>query len=319
MASATLPAHVLAIVKRELSIGASAALVSLTNERKNIALSIREMRFEDKSFADLRFTIPRNAKGPQDIPITLIYVNERTICEDICDKLREYAPPDSKEHTIAYYHALVGQKQKRFLEERLREGEVRILVCTDAVGMVSILKRETNADYSPFLIKGCDLRNIKRVVLWDLPRTFSSLVQRAGRAARDMSIFGEAITIVRKSTRKEKLTSPDVSKLQSQIDNADEGVHTIEFDDEDRMEIENVVEANDQEIRHVDEGGSRVERISEGEREEAVEGPNGPNSRKRAKSSNERLEDAYLTLYANTSSCLRKVWNKYFDNEKKGE
>lgn len=134
-----------------------------------------------------------------------------------------------------------------------------------------------------------------------------------------MSSIGEAIVIVRKSTTKEKLTSPEVSKLQSQIECEDDEPLTIEFDGEDRMEIENAVEANDQEIRHVDEGGSRVERIGEGEREEAVEGPDGPNSRKRAKPRNERLEDAYLTLYANISSCLRKVWNKYFENQRKGE
>lgn len=140
MASATLPAHVLDIVKKELNIGVGAALIALTNERKNIVLSTRKMQYEEGSFADLRFTIPRDAKGPQDIPITLIYVNKRPTCEDICDKLKEYAPPNSNKHTIAYYHALVGQKEKRSIEERLCKGEVRILVCTDAIGMVSILK-----------------------------------------------------------------------------------------------------------------------------------------------------------------------------------
>lgn len=89
------------------------------------------MQFDEVSFADLRFTIPRGAKGPQDIPITLIYVNKRPICEDICDKLKEYAPPGSNEHTISYYHSLLGNGRKRSLEERLRKGEVRILVCTD--------------------------------------------------------------------------------------------------------------------------------------------------------------------------------------------
>lgn len=140
VASATLPAHVLDIVRKELNLDARATVISLTNERKNIVLSTRKMQYDEGSFADLRFTIPLDAKGPQDIPITLIYVNERTICEDICDKLKEYAPPGSNKHTIAYYHSLLGNDRKRSLEERLRKGEVRILVCTDAVGMVSILK-----------------------------------------------------------------------------------------------------------------------------------------------------------------------------------
>ena len=37
---------------------------------------------------------------------------------------------------IAFYHAKIGEKRKRELEEKLKKGEIRILVCTDAVGMV---------------------------------------------------------------------------------------------------------------------------------------------------------------------------------------
>lgn len=155
--------------------------------------------------------------------------------------------------------------------------------------------------------------------MWDLPPTFCSLVQRAGRAARDLSRVGEAILIVRKSTRNKKLSEPDVSKLQAQIENEDEGSHTIDFDDADRMEIENVAQVSDQEINHVQDGESRTETIDEGEREEAVKGAIGPKPRKKIKTRDERLEEAYLTLYANTSSCLRKVWDKYFDNQKKRE
>lgn len=134
-----------------------------------------------------------------------------------------------------------------------------------------------------------------------------------------MSTFGEAIVIYRKSSEKAALDSPAVSKLQSLIDSGDKESHTIEFPGEDRMEIENVVEAIDQETSHVADGGSRDERINEGEREEAVAGPGGPNPRKRVKTRNEQLEEAYLLLYAITPSCLRRVWDLYFDNKKKGE
>lgn len=288
--------------------------MSLTNERGNIALSVRVMKFEEVTKADLRFIIPRDAMGPQDIPITLIYSEGRNTCETIRDQLMEYLPPGSPVNTLAFYHALIGHKRKRSLEESLRKGEGRFLICTDAVGMVSILKRETSKNHSHCINKGCDFRNIERVILWDLPCTFNSLVQRAGRAARDLSRVGEAILSVRASTRKEGVTAPDISKLQSEILNNNGGSHTIESDEEDRMEIEDVVDTGDQQIRNGDDCGSRVEHIDEGEREEAVD---GPNTCKKAKSKAERLELAYLTLYANMSSCLRKVWNKYFDNAKK--
>lgn len=95
------------------------------------------MKYDEGSKGDLRFTIPRNARGPEDIPITLIYANDRGICEEIYDQLKHFSPLGFPANTIVYYHAKIGQKRKRNLEEGLRKGKVRIMICTDAVGMVS--------------------------------------------------------------------------------------------------------------------------------------------------------------------------------------
>ena len=83
------------------------------------------------------------------------------------------------------------------------------------------------------------------------------------------------------------------------------------------MDMENVVETTGHEIRHLDEGAMRVERSDENEGE--IEGNGLPKKRKRVKTAVEKRESAYLTLYANTKSCLRKVWDLYFKNDKKSE
>ena len=168
-------------------------------------------------------------------------------------------------------------------------------------------------------IKGCDLRNIERVILWDLPPTFCSLVQRIGRAARDLSKQGEAILLVRKGVRKAGLSSTEVQSLQTQINGEEEALN---MDDEEldrirRMEMENVVEGSGHEIRHLDEGGMRVE--EGGENEEVMDGSDAPKSHKKTKTPIEIHESSFLTLYANTSVCLRKIWNAYFNNEKKSK
>jgi len=109
----------------------------MSNDRPNIALSCRAMRYSAESKADLRFLIPQNATSAENIEPTLVYCNERTTTEDVCDSLREFATEAGlPQDCIAFYHAKVGTKRKRELEELLREGKVRILVCTDAVGMV---------------------------------------------------------------------------------------------------------------------------------------------------------------------------------------
>ena len=81
--------------------------------------------------------------------------------------------------------------------------------------------------------------------------------------------------------------------------------------------MENVVETTGHEIRHLNEGAMRIERG--GENDGVIEGNDARNKRKKAKTGIERQECSFLTLYANTDVCLRKVWNAYFGNDKKGE
>ena len=113
-------------------------MVQMTNTRPNVALSCRTMCHSDESKADLRFLIPKGASTPEDIEISLVYCNQRITCEDAVDRLRQWARDEGiPESCIAFYHAKIGAKRKRELEELLRRGEIRILVCTDAVGMVN--------------------------------------------------------------------------------------------------------------------------------------------------------------------------------------
>lgn len=138
VASATLPSFVLIDIKAKLRINKDVVTVSLTNARPNIALSTRVMKHPDNTKGDLRFTIPDGATTATDIPIQLIYCNSRTVTEDVADAIRDFLPTSIPRDCVAFYHAKIGRQQKRDLEEKLRKGEVRILVCTDAVGMVSL-------------------------------------------------------------------------------------------------------------------------------------------------------------------------------------
>lgn len=137
IASATLPEHILDNIRTKLQLSANAKVVRMTNARPNVALSVRSMKHPQDAFADLRFLIPVGATRAEQIDITLVYCNQRIHCEDAVDRLRFWAQEEGIDPScIAFYHAKLGEKRKRELEERLRRGEIRILVCTDAVGMV---------------------------------------------------------------------------------------------------------------------------------------------------------------------------------------
>ena len=142
IASATLPDHIMDDIRSKLKLSANAVTVAVTNARPNVALSVRGMKHSIKSKADLRFLIPDDAVFATDIPITLVYCNSRTVVKDIADVVRQWLPPgvigrEACHDCVAFYHAKIGEKRKRELEEKLRRGEVRILICTDAVRMVS--------------------------------------------------------------------------------------------------------------------------------------------------------------------------------------
>lgn len=138
IASATLPEHVLDDIRRKLRLAKNVKMIQLNNSRPNVALSVRVMKHSNESKGDLRFLIPPEAKQPSQVPVTLVYCNQRSTTEDAADRAKDWAEEQGlPTDCIAFYHALVGDKRKREIEELLRAGNIRVLFCTDALGMVS--------------------------------------------------------------------------------------------------------------------------------------------------------------------------------------
>ena len=137
VASATLPEHILDDIQAKLQLSPNVKMFRISNTRPNVALSCRRMYHPDDTEADLRSLIPPGARTPEDIDITLIYCNQRTVTEDITDQMRVWLTAEGiSTACVGFYHAKVGEKRKRELEELFQRGIIRILICTDAVGMV---------------------------------------------------------------------------------------------------------------------------------------------------------------------------------------
>lgn len=139
IASATLPEHVLDDIRSKLRLAHDVKVIRVTNARPNVALSVRTMKYSNESKADLRFLIPVTASNAEDIPMTIVYCNERTTTEDCNDRLQDWAEEQGiTKESIGFYHALVGEKRKREIEDSLKDGKIRILFATEALGMVSV-------------------------------------------------------------------------------------------------------------------------------------------------------------------------------------
>ena len=120
IASATLPDHILDDIQHKLSITKDAQLVVLSNDCPNIALSVQVMKHSEDSKADLWFLIPNGTSGPNDIPITLVYVNEHNTTEDITDKLCQWGEDVGlKDHLPLLFFTM--QRLELHKNERLKK------------------------------------------------------------------------------------------------------------------------------------------------------------------------------------------------------
>ncbi len=135
IASATLPRDVITDIQITVGLTDQCRCISLSNEKPNIALSVRLLQHPEDSFADLMTIIPSNATSPEDIEQTIIYVNGRMTAELIEEFFRNNCP-DFPPDFVEFYHRHVHQDEKDRIHERLSNGKLRIIIATDALGMV---------------------------------------------------------------------------------------------------------------------------------------------------------------------------------------
>ena len=152
------------------------------------------------------------------------------------------------------------------------------------------------------------MRNIARVLLWGLPPTFCSLVQRAGRAGRDLTTQGEAILIVSPGILKDGSTEEDVVES---VENAVVDQEALNREPEE-ADLINVAES-------LDEEGIRLRGVdaSESESEAPVAKLTKKRGKKKERKDTHIREVRALYDFACTKGCRRIPWDNFFENSKK--
>ncbi|KAI0690245.1 P-loop containing nucleoside triphosphate hydrolase protein, partial [Cerioporus squamosus] len=197
--TATLTARVRRTIHSSLHFAQSdvpSRFINKGNDRPNVSIVVRACEHPLNTYADLDFVIPESAlRNPSDIPKTYIYVDNIATGGEIIDYLnarlhsRADASTNIPHGIVRPFNATMSHEYRTLAMEHFREGNIRILVCTDAAGM------------------GCNIPDIDRVVQWKLPATFSNFIQRAGRAARGRGRKGLAVLLVEKSAYNTDLVS----------------------------------------------------------------------------------------------------------------
>lgn len=122
----------------------SSAFINFGNNRKNVSIITRACEHALNTYADLNFVIPNEVSNVKDIPKTWIYVDNIDAGEDIVDHLsallKQRVPhgtdPREIDDAIHSYNAVHTSEYREVAMEAFRTGKMRIMVCTEAAGMV---------------------------------------------------------------------------------------------------------------------------------------------------------------------------------------
>ena len=137
--SATLPARVRDDVLTKLQFDVKDYEdIDEGNDRKNVSIVVRAMHHPMNTYRDLRFVIPEGVQSIDQVKKTFIYADSIAEAEEIENYLYSLCPKELREQGfIRPYSAAYPQAEYRNIAmEKFKGGEVRVLICTDAAGMV---------------------------------------------------------------------------------------------------------------------------------------------------------------------------------------
>ena len=176
--SATLPPRIHTDILNKLQFPKDGYTnLNVGNDRPNVSLVTRAIEHPMNTYADLDFVIPGNITDPKDIPKTFIYTDNVSVGIDIKDHLSELLPENLRDKgLIRPFSAAFSHEYRAKLMDLFNVGEVWVLICTDAAGMVCN-KLISQTTWLLISLQGCNIPDIDVVVQWKLPDSVSTFVQ----------------------------------------------------------------------------------------------------------------------------------------------
>jgi bloom syndrome protein len=135
--SATLQPDALAEVCSSLSIDLRKSIfLNLGNDRPNITPSVVRMKGgTDYDAVNPLLRDPASVKSFEDLPKAIIFTNALKKTHKLCQHVRKIYGNRFDEN-IAFLHAHRTRRAKRTVMRKFRQNKIRILVATEAAGMV---------------------------------------------------------------------------------------------------------------------------------------------------------------------------------------
>ncbi len=136
--SATLPSRVCQDVLVKLQFNQKKyTYLNIGNDRPNVSLITRAIQNTMNTYSDLDFLIPENVCSTSDIKKSFVYADSISDGMDMIDHLDMLLPKELQgSGLIRPYSAAMSVKTRKLVMSLFKAGLFRILICTDAAGMV---------------------------------------------------------------------------------------------------------------------------------------------------------------------------------------
>lgn len=137
--SATLPQLVLSDVQNKLRMNPNTStIIRRSNDRDNIQYIVQEIKHPISTFMDLRSFL--NLGSGKKPPKFMIFMNKRREAELATEQLwKDIHEPRPRERVV-WFHSGMSTQFREDRIQKLKDGHLWGLVCTDAAGMVRVLR-----------------------------------------------------------------------------------------------------------------------------------------------------------------------------------
>jgi superfamily II DNA helicase RecQ len=205
LSSATMPPSMITQLKEMFCLDERNTIVfQRSNDRPNIAMAVRRMEHPQASYEDLAFLVPKGWKYGDFPPKKfMVFFNNKKEAEAASKFLQARVSQELRQK-LPWFHAGMSKFFRIEEVENLRGvtgdgNEIWGFEATDSGGLVSLgLFVSYQVVFLP-VKKGLDIPDISIVVLWRVPDSLNTIVQRFGRAVRNYALQGVAILIAEPS------------------------------------------------------------------------------------------------------------------------
>jgi ATP-dependent DNA helicase RecQ len=118
--------------------------------KPNLSWHVYNIRGSDSGIQEITHMLPKSPTAQTVLPMTIVFVDKRGLAFKILAALLEFLPSELAEQ-VEVYHALQSEIAKELAAWRFQRGKVRILICTEALTMVS---RRTYKWYCTHIVLG---------------------------------------------------------------------------------------------------------------------------------------------------------------------